>query len=108
MGRKRNPGYVFRLYDQQGLRDVSGGSEGPGRLHDASGLARALAGLASRRIRRVRRDAGLSLVREILARYCEATRRRSRLAVCHTRPEYGEVLHIASKCNFVSHDACTE
>ena len=38
---------MCRVYEQQRIRDVSGRSEGPGRLHEASRLASAFSGFAS-------------------------------------------------------------
>ena len=102
---RRNGEYVRRVHDQQGLRDVSGGSEGPGRLHEASRLARAVSGFARGRVRRFRRDAGCGAVSLRSARYLTSP---PRLALRHCWPELLQKLRVSPMCSLVCHGACSE
>ena len=105
--RKGKRRYVHHVYDQQRMGDFSGRCQGPDGLDVSAGLDHSLAGLDSRRLRRVRRNTRLYVVRDHLARNIKAAGSPSRLEICHPRPELCAVYPAAPKYYCVSHVACT-
>ena len=72
--RKGERRYVHHVHDQQRLGDFSGRCQGPDGLDVSAGLDHSLAGLDSRRLRRVRRNTRLCMLCEITLR--EISKRR--------------------------------
>ena len=89
------------------MGDFSGRCGGSGRLDVNTGLGHALAGLVRNLLRRVRRDEGLYVVRDRLARNIKAAGSTTRLEICHPRPEFCALLSAASKYSYVSRGART-